>query len=188
LTSFSHSIFNLLDSLQTNDSVGEYQYALSLQSPLLHASVYSAMIRHLIGGYNHLSKFNTSKWISYIKNFQCSDGLYREDILKNEISETEDWWGWRHLSAHVITALIALSGETSLPFNFLEFLYEPGQATKWIASLPWATKAHFVSNTMMNYGILLQYNRDFWNIKEAGDALREVFDWLDNVQDPATGC
>ena len=66
-------------------------------------------------------------------------------------------------------------------------LYEPGGAYKWISRLPWREKPDFVSNTVMNYGVLLQYERDFNGNESAGRALEGIFDFLNETQDPLTG-
>jgi len=167
---------------------GRYLYAPQKGKPVLYASAYAAMTYSLLGKLDSFSESQIKEWIQYINDFQCEDGLYRDPSLKNEIAEEEDWWGWRHLAGQIICALTGLGSKTLYPFRFLEFLYKKGDAERWVASLPWDTKADFVSNTVMNYGVLLQYNRDFWGIKEAGDALCEILDWLDTVQNPQTGC
>jgi len=165
---------------------GEYMYTPYMEKPVLYNGVYAIMIRSLFN--DSFSDKEKIQCVNYINSHQSEDGLFRDSRINNEIAEVEDWWGWRHLSAHVVTALTALDARTRYPFKFLAFLYKKGEVEKWISMLPWEDKADFVSNTIMNYGVLLQYSRDYWGIEEAGHALNEIFSWLDKVQDPDTGC
>lgn len=175
------------DSLHLQESIGQYRYSTCFQNPLLYASVYAVLIRHLLTNLQEFSEADKVVWLNYLNHFQHDDGLYRDLLLQNNLAEIADWWGWRHLSAHVVTAVTTLGGKTRVPFRFLEFLYPPGQATQWIAQLPWTTQPDFVSNTVMNYGVLLQYNRDFHNIQEAAQALEEIFVYLDRTQHADSG-
>jgi len=173
--------------LNVDGHVGKYRYAFSSQQPILYASVYAALHRHLLGDLRDVDPATKRDWAAYINSFQCSDGLYRDPFLQNEIAETEDWWGWRHLSAHVVTALTVLDAKTKIPFRLFEPLYETGKATQWVDSLNWRERADFSSNALMNYGVMLQYDHDFHRVEKAGIALGEIFSWLDQHQDPKTG-
>ena len=166
---------------------GKFLYTKRSPMPILYASTYAALFRHLTGDIDALTEDERRDWCDYINGFQCPDGLYRDPVLQCEIAETEDWWGWRHLSAHVVGALTTLGGKPRYPFAFLNPLYEPGQASRWIAALPWAEKPDYVSNTVMNYGVLLQYERDFNSNPAAASALAEIFAHLDGTQNPTTG-
>ena len=169
------------------EPIGRYRYSESQRTPVLYASVYAALVRHLYGDLDSLTADEKSQWVTYINSFQSADGLFRDPAVANEIAETEDWWGWRHLSAHVVTALTCLGGRPCHPFAFLETLYRPGAAHRWISRLSWREKPDSVSNTVMNYGVLLQYERDFNDNSSAAKALEEVFAFLDEAQDPSTG-
>ena len=169
------------------NSVGEYYYSSSSEHSVLYASVYVVLLRDLVCDLDRLSNNEKVKWADYINNFQCEDGLYRDLYLANEKAEVIDWWGWRHLTAHVVTALTILNSKTKVPFRILNKLYGKGKAEKWILSLKWKNNAPNVSNAVMNYGVMLQYDRDFHNIKEASLALTEIYDWLDKHQDAETG-
>jgi len=173
--------------LNVDGHIEKYRYAFLSKQPILYASVYAALHRHLLGDLRNVAPATKRDWATYINSFQCSDGLYRDPFLQNEIAETEDWWGWRHLSAQVVTALTILDTKTKIIFRFLEPLYEKGKARQWIESLNWEEQADFSSNAVMNYGVMLQYNRDFHGVEKAGTALGEIFSWLDQHQDPKTG-
>ena len=166
---------------------GRYRYSKSQRIPVLYASAYAALTRHLYRDLHTLTDVEKEEWIFYINTFQCDDGLFRDAAVQNDIAESEDWWGWRHLSAHVVTALTVLGGKPRYPFRFLDFLCKPGEAYRWLSRLPWREKPSFVSNTIMNYGLLLQYSRDFHGNRAAATAMEEIFALLDETQDPATG-
>ncbi len=166
---------------------GTYRYTSSGTRPLLYASVYAALLRHLLGDLRKVTQEQRQEWIAYINSFQSEDGLYRDLLLQNEIAETEDWWGWRHLTAHVVTALTCLGGKPVRRFSFLENIYGEKAAAQWISGLAWWNKPENISNTVMNYGVLLQYERDFNENGHAGHALDEIFAFLDENQDSSTG-
>lgn len=166
---------------------GIYCYASRFKEGNLYASVYAAMLRHLTGDLNGLSNYERSAWCDYLNEHQRVDGLFWDPTLQNEIAEIEDWWGWRHLSAHVITALTVLNAKPRYRFAFLDFLYGPGKAERWIANLPWQEKPLYASNTVMNYGVLLQYERDFQANQASSAALEEIFAFLNRTQCPETG-
>lgn len=166
---------------------GMYRYSSSGTAHLLYASVYAAMLRHLLDDLQRLTWEQRNEWIIYINSFQCEDGLYRDPFVRNDIAEKEDWWGWRHLTAHVITALTCLGGRPRYPFAFLETVYAENAAYSWISNLPWREKPDYVSNTVMNYVVLLQYERDFNKNTLALRAVEQIFSFLDKTQNPDTG-
>jgi hypothetical protein len=166
---------------------GRYYYSAHGTIPILYASVYGALLFDLLNNVNDLNINDRHEWIDYINSFQCEDGLYRDPLVDNDLAESIDWWGWRHLSAHVVSAVTALGGKTRYPFHFLKFLYGPGRAYRWINELPWRESCTNVSNTAMNYGVLLQYERDFSHNEEAGAALSEIFAFLEENINAETG-
>lgn len=169
------------------EPAGRYYYSPQGTTPIVYASVYSALLFDLLNRIDDLDINDRHEWIDYINSFQCEDGLYRDPVLENDIAESIDWWGWRHLSAHVVSAVTALGGKTRYPFHFLSFLFGPGNAYRWINALPWREDGTNVSNTVMNYGVLLQYERDYWHNEEAGAALIEFFDFLEETINAETG-
>lgn len=177
---------NSMSFQRGNDSF-DYFYTLSKPSTTLYSSVYAVLTHHLYNDLEQLTDGRNRKWIEFINSFQSEDGLYRDQRIQNDIAEVEDWWGWRHLSAHVVTALKALGSKTKHPFKFVEFLYGKGNTRKWLEKLNWTDDAANTSNAVMNYGVCLQYNRDFWNINIANDSLLEMFDYLNEIQDEKTG-
>jgi len=174
--------------LAADRASGRYRYAVSSGVPILYASVYAALLSHLLGASAAVPERCKREWAEYIAGFQSIDGLYRDPAVANGIAETEDWWGWRHLSAHVPGALVALGSGTARPFSVLSPLYQRGAVTKWLNTLNWTLRrADYSSNAVMNVGVMLQYDRDCHSVEGADEALEELFAWLDEHQDPRTG-
>lgn len=169
------------------EPTGRFSYSVKSRIPLLYTSVYGALLYDLFYKIDDLSSREKLQWVDYLNSYQCNDGLYRDPLIENEIAEVIDWWGWRHLSAHVISAISALGGKTLCPFSFLKFLYAPNKAYEWIKTLPWDQNSVNVSNTVMNYGVLLQYERDIRQNEHASIALNEIFSFLEESVNPKTG-
>ncbi len=182
------NVSRFVESLQVKgEPTGRYYYSVNATTPILYASIYAVLLCDLLNNINDIPLDEREEWLNYINSFQCEDGLYRDPMVDNNIAETIDWWGWRHLSAHVVSAVTALGGKTRYPFHFLEFLYGPGHAYHWIEELPWRERPGSASNAVMNYGVLLQYERDIRYIEEAGRALAEIFTFLDENINAETG-
>lgn len=168
---------------------GKYTFTFSRSAPYstLYSSTYAVMTLSLFNKLNELSIKEKEEWASYIQSYQCDDGLFRDPAVDNEIAETEDWWGWRHLTCHALIALTAFRSVAKNRFKVLEPFYEDGFVKKWLEGKDWGERADFVSNEILNYGTLLQYARDFHNDKRAKNTLSEMYDWLDEHQEPKTG-
>ena len=167
--------------------VGQFKYALKFEKPVLYGSVYAAMLQHLTGDLESLDESQKQEWCDYINSFQCEDGLYRDPCMQCDLAENEDWWGWRHLTAHLVSALTFLGGKPRFHFSCLKPLYGQGATTQWLESLPWDEKPDYASNTVMNYGVLLQYECDFMGLSEAKDAMNEIYRYLEETVNPVNG-
>jgi len=154
---------------------------------LLYASCYAALTRHLYGNLDIVSIADKRSWIRYIQNYQCDDGLFRDPLINIPLAEDADWWGWRHLTLHVIMALTALGGIAQKEFRSLDSFCKPGAMIRWLEARNWKLDPAGASNEIQNYGSLLQYARDFQNQEWCQDALEEMYVWLDRHQDPVTG-
>lgn len=188
LPKVQENAFRFLEKLRVKgEPAGRFHYSVYGTTPILYASVYGALLCDLLNRVDALTICDRREWIDYINSYQCEDGLYRDHLLENDVAESIDWWGWRHLSAHVVSAVTALGGKPLRPFHFLNLLYGSGHAYRWISELPWSESSAHVSNTVMNYGVLLQYERDVRSSELAGAALAELFDFLDENICPETG-
>jgi hypothetical protein len=166
---------------------GRYRYVEGDGPPLLYASVFATLLRHLLGDLDRLTSEERVQWIEYINSYQCEDGLFRDPLVSNEIAETEDWWGWRHLTLLVLMALHALSGQPIRPLAFLEKVDTPSKVRLWLDTLDWQTRVSFTSNTVQNYGAAMQYARDFMGETHLKDAIKELLAGLTERCDSMTG-
>ncbi|MFC2058401.1 hypothetical protein ACFLTS_02000 [Chloroflexota bacterium] len=183
-----NSLDKVIEFIESQQIVGyTYKYAKSQEEAVLYCSIYAVMTLSLFGKLSELPTSDKEDWADYIQSFQCEDGLFRDTSVANELAETEDWWGWRHLTCHAIIALTALNAEAKKHFQILEYLYYDGEVERLLESRDWKDKPHYVSNEILNYGTLLQYARDVHEKVSAGKALLEMYDWLDKHQDPQTG-
>jgi hypothetical protein len=180
-------IDNSLQYIESNklSAIGRYSYKPS-GPPLLYASAYAALTLHLTGHIKEISDTECTSWIDYLNSFQGTDGLYRDPLINSELAEHADWWGWRHLSVHVASAVIMLGGLPQRPFHFLAYLNKANAVQEWLENQDW-TDAAGVSNHVQNVGIMLQMNRDYFGYTWCDSALDELFIWLDEHQDTETG-
>jgi len=167
---------------------GEGRYAFKPKGPsLAYASCYAALTLHLYGALDDLAQSDRQGWVNHLKSFQDEDGLFRDPLVACPAAEELDWWGWRHLTLHVLMALHALGAVAERPFTVLREFRQRGAMRRWLENRPWHEDAPGVSNQVQNYATMLQYSRDFQEERWCHDALDEMFTWLDRTQDPSTG-
>lgn len=170
-----------------NTAYGQYRYSKSQKKPVLYASIYAVLIRHLYKDLDSLTEKQRREWIDYIQSFQDNDGLFKDPAVENEIANNTDWWGWRHLTLHAIMALTALNSVTKKKFKILEPFKNTRYAIKWLETRNWQSDPAGVSNEIQNYCTLLQYMRDFQGEDWADKTIYTMLDWLDEHQAPQTG-
>ena len=188
-TSFQEALESAISFVNQSNfkSKGQFKYAQRFDRPNLYASIYAAMLYHLTGDLVKLDDSEKKIWADYLLSHQDKDGLFRDPLMQCEIAESEDCWGWRHLTAHAVLALTVLGVKTKTKFSCLKSLYGENNAELWIRSLAWREKPDFVSNTVMNYGVMLQYERDFHDSIDAKNALEKLFEFLNESVCPKTG-
>jgi hypothetical protein len=169
------------------NGVYEYSYSETSDIPSLYSSLYALLYYDPINKEEVLTTENKEKWINYIKSFQSDDGLLRDPSVSNDISETEDWWGWRHLTLHGIMGLTILGGRFDKKFKVIEDLKQDNRWIIFLESRDWKNKPDFVSNEIQNYGTMLQYSRDFFGDRKSDEMINTLFDFLYEKQDSETG-
>ena len=169
--------------------LGRYRYAPSQGDPVLYASIYAVLIRHLYGDLLSLSDGERREWAAYIASYQTDDGLFRDPLIAGALAENLDWWGTRHLTLHALMAIAALDATAPKPINFLESYYDPARLVVWLEELDWGAYPGSADtcNVVQNVGTLLQYARDFQMVPEADASARTLFAWLDMHMDPVRG-
>ena len=187
MPALEEATFKYLSTLKSQAHPWEYRYCGSQREPVCYASCYAVLIFSLFGRLVSVPHTERAEWLNYILTYQCPDGLFRDPLLACKMAENEDWWGWRHLTLHAIMAVTALGGIISQEFICISKLVEPDQIRAWLESRDWKERPDFVSNEVQNYGVFLQYARDFQNNSKAKESLVALFDWLDCKQDKGTG-
>jgi len=188
---FRKEILDYFESLQCRDKgCGRYRYAAGQTRPVLYASIYAALSRHLLNDLQNPDSSLNQEWLAHIQSFQDNDGFFKDQPIAHPgswyVPPHMEWCGWWHLSCHAIIALTALGAVASREFTVLKPFYEEKFMGKWLAARDF-DKIDFVGNEVLNLGQLLQYARDFQNITPAGRAMEIVLDWLDKTQDASTG-
>ena len=105
----------------------------------------------------------------------------------NSIAETEDWWGWRHLTLHVVMALAALGTKPRRRFEWLDLLADPAALVAWLESQNWDDRVAFTSNAVQNRIACMQYVRDFMHDVSFAPAINIALDYLSQKCNPTTG-
>lgn len=167
-------------------SFGAYSYQFG-GPPILYASCYAALTRHLYNDLDAIPKSSRQEWITYIQGFQKENGLFLDPMIETPLANEVDWWGWRHLTLHALMALAALGGSAEKRFEILRPFKKKGYISTWLESRKWRLDPASVSNEIQNHAVMLQYARDFQGEPWCEDSLRDMFAWLDKKQDPKTG-
>ncbi|MBL7161900.1 MAG: hypothetical protein ISS57_04780 [Anaerolineales bacterium] len=181
-------ILSYIERMQAEPTViWEYKFAASQSVPVLYNATYAAMTLHLLNELQHFSSDERTAWVDYFSCYQAPDGLFKDPRIENDLVETDDWWGWRHLALQVIISITALGGVVGKPFVFLDPYLDLDYLTAWLENQDWEKRAAFASNAVQNIGVLLQYSRDYHANDQAGRAVECMLDWLGRNQDPTTG-
>lgn len=159
------------DSLNINGY--EYVFSKSCTKPTLYSSVYACMIK---GWNGRISKDEKANWSEYINSFQRPNGFYEDINCMNENYYKRDGWGARHLIPHVIIALRRLDAKPKFAFSFLERMKDPDNVIAFLEELDFQ-KIWGTSNIIMNYGVTMQYARDYMG-EPFSDSLIAMEEWL----------
>lgn len=171
---------------QQGETYGRYKYAAGQKKPVLYASIYAVLARHLYRDFNGLTQDQKNEWIEYIKSFQCEDGWFRDPEIDCELADSADWWGWRHLTFHAIMALGCLGGVADKQFTFIEQFKKNDFIESWFNKTYLSSQKNI--HLIMYAVTLLQYARDFQGEVWADSAVYKIIGLLDLQQDKKTGC
>lgn len=171
---------NYLSGLQITPC--QYKFSKSSKMPTLYAAVFAFMIQAFFedGGIE-----NKKEWIEYFNSFQRDDGLFSDISGENSLFENGDGWGARHLAGLMIIVYVKLGVVPGKEFNILNFLHNPDEMIKFLDKLDFDNRAN--GNKIMNYGVLLQYSRDFLGIDTYNDSIVAMEEWLVRHINPQTG-
>lgn len=166
----------------------KYKYAHSVNKPNIYGSIYACLIYFLFNKQDSFSFDDRIKWISYFDSFQKEDGMFIDPVLESPNYYDLDWWGARHLSLHLIICYTYLGSKPKYEFNYIKKYYDHGILRQYLDSLEFDNiKSVDSDNAIMNLGSLLQYQRDSFDDKKAGETLLVLFEELEKRINTETG-
>lgn len=166
---------------------GRHTYAPGASAPLLYATCFAVLLRHLLGEVDTWRKCDRDELAAWINGFQADDGLFRDPLVAQPSAETEDWWGWRHLTLLSFMALHALGGRPRRSFAFLAPLADPSAAGRWLDGLDWSARVAFTSNAVQNRVAAMQFARDFMGDHAYDETIPTLIDLIAARCDAHTG-
>lgn len=179
-----------VSQMQTSNEF-EYKYSPSNKVPSIYNSVYACMLLSMYGELNIIDDTKKKRWLKYFDNFQNADsGYFSDPRLANDNWTKLNWWGAEHLCPHIIVAYTALGGKPKYEFEWVKKYYDLNVLKSLLDSCDWNSAIpdeNDIDNKIMNVGATLQYQRDFWNDKEAATAVDYLKDYLRNKINPTTG-
>jgi hypothetical protein len=176
-----------IESMRINNTpYGQYRYSNSQNQPVLYASLYAVLTRHLCRDLD-LTETQRKDWICYIQSYQDDDGLFKDPAVENKIASNSDWWGWRHLTLHALMGLTALGAKPKKRLKFIEPFKDIDFTIKWLENRDWVIDPSTTSNQVQNYFTALQYARDFQGADWADKTLEVAYEWFNEKQDSKTG-
>lgn len=166
------------------DAFVGYKHSKNTTKPSLYSTVANLLLKHLYGIKDEQNKIE----LDYLLLFQDEkDGLFKDPAIKCKEAEQLSWWGWKHLTIHVLNTLALYKKKPRFENLYIEKYNTPDKLTKYINSLDWGKKVPDTSNEIQNIGTMLQYERDFNNRTEYGQLLQIIYDKIDHEQNKKTG-
>ena len=160
-----------------------YRHSTSTKRPILYATIAALLTKHLYGVRDEA----VDEDLDLLTGAQGDDGLFRDPVIACEAAETEDWWGWRHLTLHALMALGLFERPAPKELGYLEQFRNPDGFRKHLDSRDWGSGAATTSNEVQNLGVMLQYARDHQSWGPAAPLMDVLHDVVDAHQDPNTG-
>ena len=165
---------------------GRYRYSALTRRPVLYASAYAAMTRHLLGDPIE----EQEEWLRYLQSYQEADGLFRDPVIYGTGWYEGDplWCGRPHLTCHVLEAISCLGGTAEREITFADPWKDTDFLIRWLKDRDWGKGVADTGNEIMNVANILQYSRDYHADERAGRAVETILNWLSaNRIDPSTG-
>lgn len=176
---------NYIDNMRiTNDGrfIG-YRHSVNTTKPILYDTLAALLVKHLYG----VNDEKIKEEIEYLLQFQNDDGLFRDPVIDCKSAEIEDWWGWRHLTLHVLMTLAIYNVSTRKEIGYIKRFADKDRFYRYVNTRNWNERAAWTSNELQNIGVMLQYSRDYQNWQIADSLMEILYEALDDRQDSLTG-
>lgn len=166
-----------------NNFVG-YKYSKNTTKPILYSTIANLLLKHLYKIKDEQNKIE----LDYLLSFQDEkDGLFKDPSIKCKKAEQLSWWGWKHLTLHVLNTLALYKEKPRFENLYIKKYNTPDKLTKYINSLDWGKQVPDTSNEIQNIGTMLQYERDFNSHTEYNQLLQIIYDKINKEQNKETG-
>ena len=195
--SFDYSVIKqrtlgYLDSLHVpKGDIYEYKFTNTSRAPNVYNSVYACMLLSLYRETANISESSKKTWIDYFNLLQDpASGFFIDPAIRNGYYDDSDWWGARHLIPHIIYAYSALNAKPKYEFGWVKKYYDRDRISELIDSCDWNSAIpdeNDIDNKIMNIGVALQYQRDYWNDSHASDSVKHLKKLLLEKINPTTG-
>ena len=169
----------------------DYFYSSSVNQCNIYNSVYACLLLGLYNELNKSSKEEKEQLVAYFDSFQNpKDGMFYDTRIDGDTYRTCNWWGAEHLCPHIIAVYCALGAKPKYEFDWVKKYYDYKVLKDLLDTCDWESaipNENDIDNKIMNVGVMLQYQRDFWNDKEAGAAVEYLKTYLRGKLKQETG-
>lgn len=162
-----------VDSLEREKKYGYFSH--SSVNTSVYAYVYWIMLKGLLE--EKIDDVIVEELKSILLKCQGKDGLCSDPNIMNLQYLNGDGWGARHLMPHYFIAMERLGIKPNYELNYLAPFHDAETVEKLLCSLNWQHPWES-SNTVMNIGVGLLYERDFLKIDKANSGIEAIQKWL----------
>jgi hypothetical protein len=180
-----HDALIYCDSLRVtkHSQLVGYKFARSCREASLYGTVGVLLLKHLAG----VPKDQVEDELMCIKRSQIVNGLFYDKCIATTMAETEDWWGWRHLSMLCLMALGLYGVVPKYPVDAIDEVSTLDALRNDIANCDWGERVAYTSNRLQNLGVMLQFARDFQNSRKAERLVELLIDQISRQVNTQTG-
>ena len=172
---------------RSTGKVGEYHYS-SVGVCNLYSSCYALMTLYYLDALPK-NRSTLDEWGKYINDWQQADGRFLGPELLSQLPN-DSKHDLEHISLHlastVLPCLDILGCKPRYPLVFAHRFVEQEFLSEWLSKRDWKD-AWLEGNNILFVMQILVYLRDVERVPNANDALKQVFDWLSEEVDSATG-
>lgn len=156
----------------------------------LYATCFAVMVLHYLDQLGQIPDEDQQAWAEYINSWQQPDtGLFiGPELIAAEMNSRKHSYEHvaHHLTAHALPALDLLGSRPVYRLTFAERFTNPEELQTWLEARDWRD-AWLEGNNLLFIGQFLLHLREIEKTAGAGNALDQLFDWLDLHVDPQTG-
>lgn len=180
---FKKSTLSFIEHCRLSFTDCEYKFSDDVSKPCIYNTVYSILTYAL---FNEEHPIDKKILVNYLNGFQQEDGFFGDSRISKSSYWNSDWWGKKHLLPHILMCYRILNSKPKYSLSFLKKFYDDNYLFSFLEELR-PDDNNDDDNVIMNLGVALQYQRDFFDDKEAQQCLEKIFSFLEERIDPITG-